>query len=220
MVYEPIEAIPYHYEQVVEKDPVHELKQQVFQAMRQLQGWCSEKKASVLVDLILLTKPQTIVEIGVWGGKSLVPMAIAARALGSAKVYGIDPWSPADSVVGFDDENYEWWSKVDHEGVYKTLCRKIEQFGLSHQITLIRKTSSDADLIPEIGLIHIDGNHSEASALFDVMKWVPQVKRGGIIVFDDMDWKCTGPAVSWLNEHCVPVAQVKGDNVWGIWIKP
>ena len=208
-----------HFEYVAETKE-DALKTTVFESMRELHGWCSEEKAGILVDLILMTKPEKILEIGVWGGKSLIPMAYAVKANGKGTVYGIDPWSPGASSVGMDGQNLEWWSQVDHELVYQSLVASIAKFRLEDEIVLMRTTSAEAKLIDDIGLLHIDGNHSDETSYLDVTKWVPQVKRGGLVIFDDVTWGTTDRAVAWLDKHCIKVAEHHGDNVWGVWIKP
>jgi predicted O-methyltransferase YrrM len=209
-----------HYEYVVTKTNNTELKSAVFLSMKELHGWCSEEKASTLIDIILANKPQKIVEIGVWGGKSLIPMAYAVKANGSGAVYGIDPWSAQESADGMDGVNYEWWSQVDHELVYQSLVSSIKKFELENQIVLVRDTSENAPLISDIDILHIDGNHSDEASFIDVSKWVPCVKSGGLVIFDDVNWGTTGRAVSLLNEECIPLAEFRGDNIWGIWVKP
>ena len=212
------------YQKTLESDSLQKanrpLKRTVFHAMNQLQGWCSEEKAAILVDLICQHKPETIVEIGVWGGKSLVPMAFAARANKIGTVYGIDPWSTAASAVGMDGVNYEWWTHVNHDAVYQDLVTKIDKFDLQKQIVLIKESSANAPRISNIGLLHIDGNHSEIESYYDVTTWAPLVKSGGFIVFDDINWNGTGKAVAWLDQNCVKVGEYHGDNIWGIWQKP
>lgn len=197
------------------------VKQNVFQAMDLLEGWCSKDKASILIDLVLALKPQVVVEIGVFGGKSLVPMAYALKSNQKGKIYGIDPWVASISATGMTPEHAEWWSAIDHEQIMQALITKIGEFELNDFVQLMRETSQDAH-IPKlpIDLLHIDGNHSAEASYFDVTKWVPQVRSGGIIVFDDLDWDSTVNAVAWLNAHCIKVAELKSSNIWGIWLKP
>lgn len=217
-----------HYEYVanVYHDPgqVVNIKQQAFHAMRQLEGWCAESKASILIDYVLNMQPDTIVEIGVFGGKSLVPMAIALRANGKGRAYGIDPWSPIESVQGMDEVNRNWWISLDHQRILNGLIEKISQFGLQDQISLIRATSEGAPIIYDIDILHIDGNHSEETSYFDITKWVPQVRQGGIVILDDITWMINGvssqsKSVDWLNQHCVKLGQYHDGCDWGIWIK-
>jgi len=211
------------YAAVVEMSKAHlkaKAKQEAFVSMRQLEGWCSQEKAAIMVDLVFETDAKTVVEIGVFGGKSLVPMAVAMKYKGSGVCFGVDPWSTAESLVGMDGVNAEWWGRLDHEVIYRGLTQKIEEFGLDDTIVLIRETSKNAPEIEEIDILHIDGNHSEETSMVDVTKWVPLVKPGGFIVFDDMTWHTQANAVAWLDAHCIKLAEYSGDNVWGIWVKP
>ncbi len=197
-----------------------------FSLMDQLEGWCSHEKAAVLIDLVLKVKPWVVVEIGVWGGKSLVPMAAALQFNGEGKIYGIDPWSNTASIEEvMHPDNKAFWGKVDHEAVFQRLSHKIDLFGMKGQIELWKMSSEEAPPIEDIDILHIDGNHSEKTSYADVTKWVPLVKKGGWIIFDDMSWYengifTTAKAVSWLDEHCIKIAQFNDQCLWGIWVKP
>ncbi|MFI5334315.1 MAG: class I SAM-dependent methyltransferase [Chlamydiales bacterium] len=202
------------------------VKRQALEIMAELEGWCAEDKAAILVDLILKMKPATIVEIGVFGGKSLVPMACALKANQKGVIYGIDPWDPAASMAEvLHPDNKHYWSIVDHRGIMQGLIQKIEQHDLVDQIELIESTSEHAPLIYEIDILHIDGNHSEKTSFFDVNKWVPLVRKGGWIIFDDMKWHeqgvdTTAKATAWLDAHCIKFTEFTDVCTWGIWIKP
>ena len=213
---------PSHYECKVraqKKDSKQEVKKRAFSAMSQLEGWCTEEKASILMDLILILKPQTIVEIGVYGGKSLVPMAYALKENKRGIIYGIDPWSSHESIQGMDGDNLEWWGAVNHQAIYQGLVSKIHSFSLNSYVALIRTTSEQASSVGPIDMLHIDGNHSDETSFLDVTKWVPEVNSGGLIIFDDITWNTTGRAVEWLNENCVKVTDFHEFNDWGIWVK-
>lgn len=224
----PNSTPPSHYETVVLKEDTNTLIQHVkyisFNYMNQLEGWCTKNKASILIDLVFMLNPKTIVEIGVFGGKSLIPMAYALQVTKSGKIYGIDPWDSAASAEGMDSINYDWWSTLDHGYILKGLQEKIIQFNLTEQIILIRTTSEDAPLIPQIDILHIDGNHSEKTAVLDATKWVPLVRKGGLIIFDDITWATSAgsneSAVKWMDRNCIRVATFQEDNEWGIWVKP
>lgn len=202
-------------------------KQTAYYYMDQVfHGWCSYQKASVLIDIILATKPKTVVEIGVWAGKSLVPMAFVLKEIGKGKIYGIDPWSPNASTQGLMHEGTkEFWRLADHDAVLERLRFHIEEFGLENHVELIRSTSFDAPPIQEIDILHIDGNHSDETSYIDVTKWVPLVRKGGWIIFDDINWQENGMrtnrrAVQYLNEHCHKLAEIDDLCLWGIWYKP
>ncbi len=56
-------------------------------------GWTSQAKASALAAIVLTMKPAMAIEIGVWAGKGLLPIAFAMREVGGGIVTGIDPSS-------------------------------------------------------------------------------------------------------------------------------
>lgn len=213
-----------HYERTILNENLNTITQNTknvsFTFMDHLEGWCTKNKASILIDLVFILRPNKIVEIGVWGGKSLIPMAQSLKQLGKGKIYGIDPWDSLASVEGMEGANYEWWGKVDHRLILMGLIEKIFQFQLNEQIELIKETSENAPIIEDIDILHIDGNHSEKSSMLDVNKWIPLVRKGGIIILDDMDWITNEKAVKFLDEHCIRVAAYQENNVWGIWMKP
>ncbi|MEL7431299.1 MAG: class I SAM-dependent methyltransferase [Chlamydiota bacterium] len=193
-----------------------------------LTGWCSFDKCTALINLILATKPSVVVEIGVWGGSSLVPMATALRANQKGVIYGIDPWDSQESARHQKaDIHYNFWSSADHEAVFIELQEFIQKASLEKQIVLIRETSEEAEPIQEIDILHIDGNHGKESSLRDVRKWGPLVK--GFVIFDDINWydrgeNTTKDAVAYLDEHFVKIAEYfsdEGDSLpkWGIWMR-
>ena len=208
-----------------EEDTIQEMKYNAFWMMDQLEGWCSHNKANVLMDIVLNVKPHVIVEIGVFGGKSLIPMAYVLKTLGQGIAYGIDPWEAGESIQGLEDPiNKNWWAQLNHSQILHGLTQKIDDFGLKPQIQLIQKSSMDASPIQDIDILHIDGNHSEQASYQDVLKWVPLVKKGGWIIFDDINWVengclTTAKATQWLDKHCIKFREYSDSCVWGIWIK-
>lgn len=53
-----------------------------------------------------------------------------------------------------------------------------------------------------IDILHIDGNHTEDVALADAKMYLPKVKSGGYIWFDDVNWPTTKNAWEYLSLHC------------------
>ena len=201
------------------KGEIFHIKQNAFSMMKQLEGWCSFEKASILIDLILKTRPEVIVEIGVFGGKSLIPMAYALKVLGKGKAYGIDPWDKEESIRGIEAYpiDTEWWENLDHLKIMHSLMEKIKEFEIEEQIGLIRNTSFGTPAIEGIDILHIDGNHSDEVSYNDVVKWVPLVKKGGWIILDDIlsvKKNTTERAYEWLNTHCVKFAEFTDPSIW------
>lgn len=212
-----------HYEYVIDElqcKAENSAKEKALKSLKELHGWCTPNKASLLMDFVYMLKPETVVEIGVFGGSSLVPMAFALKDIGSGVIYGIDPWSSQASAQGMEGVNQDWWANLDHEAIMQSLVVKLEEYDLNTHVQLIRETSESAAEIPYIDMIHIDGNHSEEASFYDVNKWVPLVRKGGIIIFDDMTWGTTDRAVKWLDEHCDKLTEFNESSVWGVWVKP
>jgi len=216
-----------HFAYVVDnRDSTKGHKTESYYCMDQVEGWCSHQKASILIDIIASTAPKTIVEIGVWGGKSLLPMAYTLHRLGNGKIYGIDPWESEASLEGVKQEgNIGFWDRLDYEKVLNRLIEVIRWFELKDNVELIRDTSANAPIIDDIDILHIDGNHSDEASYLDVTKWVPLVKQGGWIIMDDMNWiekgvVTTQRAIDYLNTHCHKIAEIDEGSLWGIWYKP
>lgn len=158
------------------------------------EGWCSLKKAHALASIIIATQPEKTVEIGVWYGKSLLPMAMAHQHIGKGVVYAVDPWMAENSIVGQQNQaDVEWWKRQNiHDDAYTDFKSKVYQLGLQNVVIIERKASYDFDPPANIGLLSVDGNHGE-QAINDIRRYAPNVKRGGFLVADDIEW--TGGAV-------------------------
>lgn len=179
------------------------LYDQIAEACASPHGWCTELKARTLASLVIGTRPSTVVEIGVWSGKSLLPMALACRENNFGYVIGIDPYEPTASVEGQTGANKEWWASVaNHQAIHDYFLAQVEHFGVGKYVRLIRNKSDDVLPPMGIGLLNIDGNHGP-QALVDTTRFAPFVALGRFVVLDDLHWE--GGAVSesadWLINH-------------------
>ena len=188
-----------------------EFKQSVMNAIKPMEGWCWEEKAIAMVELILAKRPKLIVEIGVFGGKSLIPQAMACELMGQGVVVGIDPWKKESAVEGSNDPvNNEWWDKLDLDDILKGCSKAIWQHGLDNRCLLMRGGAEACRhvITSPIDILHIDGNHSEEVSTRDVGHWFPKVKQGGHIWFDDFDWPSTQKANRILSAKCDVVRDI------------
>ena len=64
-------------------------------------------------------------------------------------------------------------------------------------------------LFDAIDFLHIDGAHSMINAAEDVILYARKVRRGGIVVFDDVNWQSTAPALELLGALCDTVTMLK-----------
>ena len=168
---------------------LQEARRQVAERLPKLQGWCAVEKGLRLAEIVAEVKARRVVELGVFGGRSLVTLALGGLVSG-AQVFGIDPWTKTDSLEGTHDrQNSDWWAKLDYEQVFGWAKAAVADFD---NVTLLRKRSDqvlELFLDGEIDVLHQDGNHSEESSSREVELWLPKMKPGGIWVMDDIDWK-------------------------------
>lgn len=180
-------------------------KSETLSLLPTLHGWCPKEKADRMMELIVKTSPDVVVELGVFGGSSFLPMAAALQYQGKGVAYAIDPWYTAPCLEGNQGANYDWWASVDLEKIMQHFIKKMHEQKLDARYQLMRKTSKEA--LPSfkdgsINILHIDGNHAEESALFDAKNWLPKVRSGGYIWFDDANWPTTKKAIDYLLAHC------------------
>lgn len=153
-----------------------------------LQGWCDEEKACEIAAFILSTKPSVTVGIGVWGGRVEIAAALAHKHNGSGVVWAIDPWNAPESAKGMDGVNKEWWAARDHEAIYRGFVDNVNILELREYVNVLRQPSDAVKPPQEIGLLSVDGNHGEQSVR-DVRRYAKNVRVGGIVVMDDINWE-------------------------------
>jgi predicted O-methyltransferase YrrM len=176
----------------------------ILEAEAKLAGWCSREKALTIARIVLEERPKICVEIGVFGGRSLMPCAAALRHNGEGEIYGIEAWSPNIAIEQATDAiNDDWWSKVDFAGIKRAFYQFAAAANLTAHVRLIEAPSGRAaGLFDSIDFLHIDGSHSMVNAAEDVILYARKVRSGGIVVFDDINWKSTAPARELLGALC------------------
>jgi hypothetical protein len=163
-----------------------------------IEGWCSRQKAIKMMEYID-ESTKLCVELGVWGGRSLLPIAMKCHG----DVYGIDAWNVSASLEGKNDvSNDEWWSKINYNKMYNYTHTLMNTYNCDN-VKLLRMKSSEAVRLfddTSIDFLHQDSNHSEETSCLEVELYHNKVKPGGIWVFDDTNWKTTIKAQNLLLE--------------------
>ena len=166
-------------------------------------GWCSKTKCVAMMDLIFKVRPDVCVEIGVYGGASLFPTAIALKYLNQGIVYGIDPWDVRECIKYYPEGSPHkgWWGTIDMNAMYQSTMNLIKTHELEKKCLILRMTSEEAaPCIQEIDVLHVDGNHCDEADLIHLSYYLPKVKVGGYIWFDG--W-CTSPkAYEYVKKTC------------------
>ncbi len=181
-------------------------KRTTLREMSAITGWCSDEKALLIMDLIKKNKFHCCVELGVFAGKSLFPIANALQYNKFGIVYGIDPWNALEAVNGFtkDNLNYTWWSAIDFDALYRQTLNLINQKNRLHYCKIIRQSSQNALSLFEnesIDFIHIDANHNEDYVLQDVTGYFSKLKNNGYLLLTDPNWYSMRSALIFLMER-------------------
>jgi predicted O-methyltransferase YrrM len=187
-----------------------------------MHGWCTVDKASYIAKIILDKQLKNGVELGVFGGRSLVSFGFAFAETGGV-ITGIDPWKVNASLEGTNsEENDEWWAKLDYEFFLNYTQDKILEAELENTIRLMRMKSSEAIRFFDdnsLDFIHQDSNHSEEISCDEVNRWHSKLKSGGVWVADDTNWKTTQRAQTLLVEKGFTEIYSAPNSEWKVYIK-
>jgi hypothetical protein len=183
------------------------LKDHVCTLLPSLEGWCSKEKALHFIDLVLEVEPKICVEIGVFGGASIFPVASALKYLGKGVVIGIDSWERSECIKYYDpieeQTDYKWWGCLDFNYIYESYCSMLRRFSLNEYCITLKSTSEMAAfLIKDIDILFIDGNASEEVTTLDVQLYLPRLLSGGYIWINNAIWPQKQQAIDLISEEC------------------
>jgi hypothetical protein len=185
-------------------------------------GGCPLDKALWMAETIVSEKLSCSVEIGVYKGRSFFPQAMAQRELGGLAI-GIDPYSResarekdlSDQLRKVVDDLIDGW---DVGQTYAQNLVHLLDWQLGNHALLLRETSEEAArfMPPNIGLLHIDGNHDVEYVTKDIELYLPHVQPGGLVVMDDTDWDSVRSCL-----HLLQGCTLESDHgSWQVWRKP
>jgi predicted O-methyltransferase YrrM len=120
--------------------------------------------------------PALAVEIGTYLGLTAAALAAACPH----DVYSIDPFETVHLTTPYQPRGFLY-----EAGNYERTVANLERIGLRERVHLLRRTSLDAAALwrKPIGLLLIDGDHTQASA--DVAAWSKYVVSGGYLLLHD-----------------------------------
>jgi hypothetical protein len=127
-------------------------------------------------------RERAIVEIGSYKGKSTCYLATGAQSGGGAHVWAVDPWDTAGNVTG----RFGYADPATREAFE----RQVSLVGMGAHITAVKGFSvavARSWTGPPIGLLYIDGDHSERAVRGDYVAWREYLTPGAIVIFDDFD---------------------------------
>ncbi|MEU7277485.1 class I SAM-dependent methyltransferase [Streptomyces sp. NPDC045431] len=130
-----------------------------------------------------------LLEVGTYCGRSTILLADAARAAGTVVV-------TVDHHRGSEEQQPGWEyhdpTVVDPEiGLMDTLPtfrRTLHKAGLEEYVVAVVGRSPQVAKVwaGEVGLVFIDGGHTDEHATADYEGWAPRVAPGGLLVIHDV----------------------------------
>lgn len=128
-------------------------------------------------EIVKALEPETLVELGVWGGCSFFAFCQAAEVRKLKTIcYGIDTWKGDIHMGQYSERVFE----------------KVQRYSQKHysgRAVLVRKAFDEAvaDFKDgSIDLLHIDGTHTYDAVSADFRTWLPKVSERGVVLFHDI----------------------------------
>lgn len=140
-----------------------------------------------------------IVELGVFQGRTALQLAWGAEQGNGNHVTAIDPWDLDGNV--YDPPFTDSGSRIQafHNVESLGYADKIDLMpGFSHEVAAVWGMRDPAR---PVGLLYVDGDHTEEGARRDIVAWAPHLAPGAVIAVDDYshpDWPGVGRAVDAL----------------------
>lgn len=151
-------------------------------------GWCSAAKAATLASLVVGLRPSYSLEIGIYGGSSFIPLALAHKEIGFGKVIGVEPWSREVAIaMQTTNEDREWWANQNMEALRDGFFQRLREHQLEDVAEIVQNTSRNYNPTHAVGILHVDGAHND-EAITDVVRFSKLVIPGGFCVMDDLKW--------------------------------
>lgn len=151
--------------------------------LSELRGLIPDEVGEALYELAAsVPADQAIVEIGSFKGKSTCYLAAGAKAGEGAKVWAVDPWDTPGNVTGRFG-----FAEASTREAFEAQLRSARVWS---RVTPLQGFSLDVAVKwsgPPIGLLFVDGDHSEAAVRADFEAWKRHLAPGAVVAFDDLD---------------------------------
>jgi MMP 1-O-methyltransferase len=151
-----------------------------------LSGWLTEAEGTFLYETAeKIVKPNIIVEIGSWKGRSTVCLGRGVQDGFQVLVFAIDPHFNSSKLQRIFNDSIS---------TYEEFIENLKNTDVFSYIRPIQKTSKDAskNFNEPVGFLFIDGDHKFKSINLDYKLWWPKVIDNGVIAFHDT-WSFLGP---------------------------
>jgi Methyltransferase domain len=151
----------------------------LFDNINKQKGFLCGYQIPIMAFVGLFAYNKTIVEVGVWHGKTTFALSAYASngEVGYEKLYAVDTFQ------GSEEHQAELQGK-SFEEEYRTF---LTEKNLT-KVEVIKDLSTNAChrfADESIDLVFIDASHDYENVKADILAWTPKIKRGGMIMFHD-----------------------------------
>jgi predicted O-methyltransferase YrrM len=129
------------------------------------------------------------VEIGSWEGRSAI--WIADNILNhnpKSRLWCIDTWIGSEEPAHIVSRDGVYERFVNNVWVYLTSGKIRPMKGFSEKALATLHNIIMTGKLPEIDFVYVDGSHTSADVLSDMIMSFHMLKMGGIMIIDDYDW--------------------------------
>ena len=182
---------------------VHILLYKVYRASR--------TRTDELLEIINEKKPKNYLEVGVWHGDNLFPIA---KKFPDLICYGVDSYSGSSFEKYYKGEIMALVDGQHYEKLFQEISNKTKDI---KNIYILRMFSEEAakDFEDEsLDVVFIDARHDYESVAKDIKLWLPKVKMGGVLCGHDYSLNFFG-VIEAVNELIgYDNVSIKSDATW------
>jgi tRNA G46 methylase TrmB len=142
----------------------------------QITSTTKKNRSTELIRIIEENDYKSFLEVGVWRGDNLIPIAEKFPKL---KCYGVDPYSGNSFSDYYKGEPMALVDASYYDHLYREINKKTSKL---KNLKIIRAYSNEAAVNFEeesLDVVFIDARHDYQSCKNDILTWLPKVKRGG-----------------------------------------
>jgi hypothetical protein len=186
--------------------------------LQTIHGWTVESQLRYLMSVVrALPDQRSIVEVGVWQGRSALAMGEACRGT-RKRVYAIDPWEEYIQGGVAISSRLEEWGVSSFEDIYQAFLGNRRVFNLEQWVIPLRARSLEAAAAwtsDPPAFVFIDGHHDYDRVTADLTAWYDVIPSGGIISGDDWIWESVRRAVEeFVARHPTLSLSLPCENTW------
>lgn len=179
-----------------------------------LQGWGGH---DFLLKVAQELKPRTIIEVGVWKGRSAIAMAKKLKEHDSDfSIICIDTWLGAQEhfqeQFRADMNRKNGYPQLYRQFIHNVISQGQQDVIMPLPLSSLAAAQLLAKLKIQADLIHIDAGHGYHEVKSDIAAFWPLLKSDGVMIFDDYGgWQGVTKAVNeFAAENALPLIGTHG----------